>query len=98
MARGRSVKPDVAVVEYAVRYAYNRGLSPQFPSLVVGMMREMGGWPVRNADGGVNIAHFHTMGDAETAIVKARRAYQKEFGRPWSATSDVDLPPGTRRG
>jgi hypothetical protein len=89
---------DKVVVEYGLRYAYNRGLQPRFPSLVVGMMREVDGWPVRNSDGGANIAYFPTMGDAESAITKARRAYVKEFGRPWSAEPDVDLPPGTRPG
>jgi hypothetical protein len=67
------------VVEYAIRYARNKGLKPVFPRLVVGMMRELDGWPVRNADGGGNIAHFNSANDAETAITKARRA----FGNDW---------------
>jgi hypothetical protein len=98
MARGRSGPPDRSVVEYTIRYAYNRGLKPSFPSLVVGTMQEVGGWPVRNADGGANIAHFHTVDDAESAITKARRAYKKEFGVDWFALPGGELPPGTRTG
>lgn len=67
-------------------------------NLVVGSMQEVGGWPVRNADGGVNIAHFHTVEGAESAITKARRVYKKEFGVDWFALPGGELPPGTRAG
>src|SRR5262249_3434013 len=65
------------VVEYALRYSRNRGLQPSFPRLVHGMMRELEGWPVRNADGGPNIAYFPTAKEAEAAIANARRAFKK---------------------
>ena len=71
------------VVEYTIRYARNKGLKPTFPRLAVGMMKELEGWPVRNADGGNNIAHFRTSDDAETAISKARRAFKSTFGVAW---------------
>ena len=49
------------------------------------MMRELDGWPVRNADGGSSIAHFNSAGDAEVAISKARRAFKSTFGVDWYA-------------
>jgi hypothetical protein len=75
-----------AVIEYAIRYASNVGLQPVFPRLVVGMMRELPGWPVRNADGGTNIAYFETEGSANAAISAARRAFRSAFDRDWSAS------------
>jgi hypothetical protein len=72
------------VIEYALRYARNKGLKPMFPRLVVGMMRELDGWPVRNADGGSNIAQFNSADDADKAIAKARLAFKAAFGRSWS--------------
>lgn len=62
------------VLDYAQRYMANRGLVATFPRLVVGMMPELSGWPVRNADGGSNIAHFTTYDAAHNAIVAADRA------------------------
>lgn len=76
---------QTAVIRYAADYARNRGLAPAFPRLVVGMMRELNGWPVRNADGGGNVAHFETADAAEAAISAARRAFRSEFGKSWSA-------------
>ena len=73
------------VVEYVIRYARNKGLKPSFPRLTTGMMRELDGWPVRNADGGSSIAHFNSANDAEAAISKARRAFKSTFGVDWYA-------------
>ena len=61
------------VLSYARAFASNRGLSPVFPRLVTGMMRELAGWPVRNADGGGNIAYFSSQEAADKAISAARR-------------------------
>lgn len=58
-----------AVGAYVQRYVANRGLVASFPRLVVGMMRELDGWPVRNADGGANVAHFTTREAAETSVI-----------------------------
>lgn len=77
-------KPTALVVEYAIRYGRNRGLKPTFPRLVTGMMREVEGWPVRNADGGANIAYFSSYDAAEAAIARARRAFRETFSREWS--------------
>lgn len=75
-----------SVVEYATRYATNVGLKPVFPRLVVGMMAELHGWPVRNADGGANVAHFSTVEAAEAALVTARRAFREAFNSDWCAS------------
>lgn len=78
--------PSLLVAEYVTRYAENRGLRPIFPRLVVGMMRELPGWPVRNADGGPNVAYFSTADAAEASIVAARRAFLSTYNTDWSAT------------
>jgi hypothetical protein len=49
------------------------------------MTRELAGWPVRNADGGGNVAHFETVEAAEAAIAIARRAHRATFGVDWYA-------------
>jgi hypothetical protein len=77
-----------AVAGYAIRYASNNGLRPVFPRLVVGMMRELLGWPVRNADGGGNIAHFSTMEAADASIAYARRAFRTAFNTDWCVTGE----------
>lgn len=82
-AKGSRASDDV--VAYALKYASFRGLKPSFPRLVVGMMRELHGWPVRNADGGGNVASFDSVEDAEAAISRARRAYREQFGEGWSS-------------
>lgn len=74
------------VTAYAVRYATNVGLRAVFPRLCVGMMAELQGWPVRNADGGANVAHFTTVEAAEAAIQGARRDFREAFSADWSAT------------
>ena len=80
--RNRAAAAEVTA--YALSYGSNRGLSPAFPRLVVGMMRELSGWPVRNADGGANIAYFDTTDAAEAAIVGARRTFRARFGRDYA--------------
>lgn len=89
MRSKRTPNPDAKatalVVEYAIRFGRNRGLKPEFPRLVHGMMREVSGWPVRNADGGANIAYFNSADSAESAISKARRAFRETFSKEWSA-------------
>ncbi len=65
--------PESRVIDYVDSYALNRGLKAEFPRLVVGMMRELQGWPVRNADGGANIAYFKSAEEAERAIRVARK-------------------------
>lgn len=62
------------VLEYAKRYMANRGLVATFPRLCVGMMPELNGWPVRNADGGSNVAYFSSRDAAEISIVAADQA------------------------
>ena len=69
-----------AVTEYTIRYAQTRGA---FPRLVVGMMRELAGWPVRDASGGGNLGHFDTEAAAESAIRAAKAAYRATFGVEW---------------
>jgi len=66
------------VADYVDRYALNRGLKAEFPRLVVGMMKELDGWPVRNADGGSNIAYFSTYEAADSSLSKVRRAFRDE--------------------
>lgn len=78
-------KLDAGVIQYAIHYAQNRGIRPAFPRLVVGMMRELDGWPVRNADGGANVAYFETADAAELAITSAKRTFRETFGKSWSA-------------
>jgi hypothetical protein len=62
-----------AVLTYAADYAKNRGLKAAFPRIAVAMMADILGWPVRNVDGGSNIAYFTTQEAAELAIAAARR-------------------------
>jgi hypothetical protein len=64
----------LAVDRYVTDYMANRGLIAHFPRLVVGMMRELPGWPVRNADGGANVAYFTTHDTARTSIVAHEQA------------------------
>jgi len=68
----RFKKPDKAAHEavgvYVHRYMANRGLTATFPRLVVGMMAELDGWPVRNADGGPNVSYFTSPENAESSI------------------------------
>lgn len=77
---------SAAVTAYVTRFATNVGLRPVFPRLVVGMMREMAGWPVRNADGGGNVAYFSTSDVAEASIAAARGAFRAAHNIDWSAT------------
>ncbi len=70
---------EASVIEYAESYARNRGLKAEFPRLVVGMMAELDGWPVRNADGGGNIAYFPTREAAEASIATAHRRFKGEL-------------------
>jgi hypothetical protein len=92
-----SAKEEKTVIGYALQYARNRGLSPSFPSLIEGAQQTMYGWSVYNVDGGSSVAYFKTRDAAGKAIVKAKRAYEAEFGVPWYVHPG-DLPPGTSRG
>lgn len=74
----RLTKSDKAahalVSDYAARYMANRGLVASFPRLCVGMMPELSGWPVRNADGGANVAHFSSYEAARTSLVACEQS------------------------
>ncbi len=59
-----------AVGVYVRRYMANRGLVASFPRLAYGSMREIGGWPVFNADESAgSIARFTTADNAHTSVV-----------------------------
>jgi hypothetical protein len=61
----------ISVASYFERYVGIRGCLPR---VVVAMMPGAYGWPVRNADGGADIAHFSTCEAAEKAVRSAERA------------------------
>jgi hypothetical protein len=50
------------------------------------MMPELSGWPVRNADGGSNIAHFVSAAEADAAIATARKKFRAVFSVAWFNT------------
>jgi hypothetical protein len=64
------------VDEYVERFSANRGLQPTYPRLAIGMMPELNGWPVRNADGGGNIAYFTSYDAAEKALANSYREFR----------------------
>jgi hypothetical protein len=72
------------VVEYVIRYAEKAG---NFPRVGVGMMRELSGWPVRNADGGSNVAYFTSEDAGNKAIQAAKKEYEATFCVHW--TKDI---------
>ena len=60
---------------YYDRYVGNRGALPR---MAVGMMPEYGqGYPVRNPDGGENIAYFTSADIANSAIGTCDRKYRR---------------------
>lgn len=59
-----------ALTDYVDRFVTARGARPR---LVVAVLPDLQGYPVRNADGGVDIAHFLTPEAAEAAVVQADR-------------------------
>lgn len=61
---------------YYDRYIHNVGLRAHLPRMAVGMMREFEGWPVRNPDGGANIAYFSTADAAQSAVSACDRKYR----------------------
>ena len=74
------------VVDYAMRYAINRGLKPSFPSLVVALCADINGWPVRDTNTSYGyVAHFSSIEAAHAAIAVAYRAFLKTHGRDCAA-------------
>lgn len=61
-----------AVRVYAERY-HAKGVRAEHPALVVAMMKDLAGWPVRDAAGGAHIAHFSTEEAANLAVLTVRR-------------------------
>ncbi len=77
MAKKTKMSPQdaastVLVRAYAERYQA-KGVRAEHPALVVAMMKDLAGWPVRDAGGGNHIAHFSTEDAANLAILTVRR-------------------------
>lgn len=61
-----------AVRSYAERYQ-SKGVRAEHPALVVAMMPDLNGWPVRDAAGGGHVAHFTSETAANLAVLTVRR-------------------------
>jgi len=77
----QDAKALTLVRAYAERYQ-TKGLTAEHPRLVVAMMRDLAGWPVRDASGGVNIAHFSTEEAANAALMTLRREARTKGMQP----------------
>lgn len=79
--------PAASVLAYVDGYARASGLTPRFPSLVVGMTPTCHGVAVRDADAAYgDVAHFSCDAAANAALAKARRTFSETFGVEWSTT------------
>lgn len=68
----QDVQATALVRAYAERYQA-KGVRAEHPALVVAMMKDLAGWPVRDAAGGGHIAHFSTVEAADLAVLTVRR-------------------------